>query len=163
MFCDSCGAPLADAQSFCSKCGKAIVAVTYAVPSRVARHAQLLGILWIAYSALTLLVGMMMMVIFQHILPNILRYQPPQPQGPPPEVVFGLLRPIVHFVAILIVAKGAVGIIAGIGVIQRAHWSRILTLVLACLSLISMPFGTAIGIYSLWVLLAPNAEAEFQS
>lgn len=161
MFCDSCGTPLQSGQSFCAKCGKAIIGGAQPWGSRVARHAQMLGILWIAYSALLLLVGMLMIVVFQHVLPGILRYEPPQQQGPPPGVVFGLLRPVMHVVAVLILVKAAAGIAAGIGVLQRAGWSRILTLVLACVSLLSLPFGTALGVYSLWVLLSPNAEAEF--
>ncbi len=164
MFCDSCGAALQTGQSFCSKCGKAIIVGAQPIGTRVARHGQILGILWIAYSALTLLVGIMMNIIFHHILPTLLRYEPPQPGGgPPPEVILGLVRPIISIVAILILAKGAAGIIAGIGLLQRAPWSRTLTLVLACLSLISAPFGTAIGVYSLWVLLSPNADAEFHA
>ena len=160
MFCDSCGTPLQAGQSFCAKCGRAIVGGVQPGGSRVARHAQMLGILWVAYSALLLVVGMFMIVVFQHILPGILRYEPPQQQGPPPQVVFDLLRPLMHVVALLILVKAAAGIAAGIGVLQRAHWSRMLTLVLACVSLLSFPFGSALGVYSLWVLLSPNAEAE---
>lgn len=163
MYCDACGTQLETGQVFCSKCGKQIViGATQAVKvNRVAQHGQLLGILWIAYSALTALVGIVLLVVFQHILPAILRYQPPQQQGPPPEVVFGLLRPLMHIVAVLVLAKGVAGLFAGIGLLQRAGWSRMLTLVLACISLLSFPFGTAIGVYSLWVLLSANAEAEF--
>ena len=162
MFCDSCGTSLEAGQAFCIKCGKAIIGGVQPGGSRVARHAQLLGILWIAYSALLLMVGFVVLVVFQHILPELLRYQPPQQQGPPPEVVFGLLRPLMHVVAVLILAKAAAGIVAGIGILQRVTWARMLTLVLAWVSLLSFPMGTALGVYSLWVLLTPNAEAEFR-
>ena len=53
MFCDSCGAQIATGQAFCPRCGKAIVGAVQPGSSRVARHSQILGILWIAYSAFT--------------------------------------------------------------------------------------------------------------
>ena len=162
MYCDSCGTQIETGHSYCSKCGKAIIG-TQSVPaiSRVAQHAQILGILWIAYSLLTVAIGGVMIFFFQHLIPTILRYQPPQHEGPPPDVVFGMMRPLLHFVAIIALTKGIAGVFAGIGLLQRAGWSRVLTLVVACTSLLSFPFGTGIGIYSLWVLLSPGAEAEF--
>ena len=164
MFCDSCGTPIQSGQGFCVRCGKAIVGSLQPGGSRVARHAQMLGSLWIAYSAVLVLVGFFMIVFFQHLLPLIVRYQPPQAQnGPPPEVIFGFMRPFMHLIAVLILIKAVAGVAAGIGLLQRAEWSRMLAIVLACISLISMPFGTAIGIYSLWVLLSPNADSEFHA
>jgi hypothetical protein len=163
MFCDSCGATLQTGQTFCSRCGKAIVGGVQPGNSRVARHAQMLGILWVAYSTILGLLAMFMLMFFQRVLPAIIASQPPQHGGPPPEVVFGFIRPLMHLIAIFLLAKAAAGIVAGIGLLQRADWSRMLTIVLACLSLISVPFGTAIGVYSLWVLLSPNAEQEFRA
>jgi hypothetical protein len=110
------------------------------------------------------LVSFFMLVFFQHMLPEILRYSPPHANGgPPPEVVFGFLRPMMHLLAILVLVKAAAGLVAGVGLLQRAEWSRMLAIVLGCISLISMPFGTALGIYTLWVLLSPNADADFRS
>ncbi len=161
MFCNACGAPLAPEQVACAKCGQPVAAATSAA-GRVARHGQMLGILWIVYSCLTLLVGSMMIFIVERLLPVIVRYQQPQQSGPPPEVIVALLQPILHVVVVIILIKGAAGIIAGIGLLQRAGWSRILAVVVGCISLLSFPFGTAIGVYSLWVLLGPASEAEFR-
>jgi hypothetical protein len=36
-----------------------------------------------------------------------------------------------------------------------------LTIVLAFIALFHVPFGTALGIYSLWVLLPAEADAEY--
>ena len=41
-------------------------------------------------------------------------------------------------------------------------WARILAIILAFLSLIHVPFGTALGIYTLWVLLPASSEQEYQ-
>ena len=47
-------------------------------------------------------------------------------------------------------------VIAGIGLLKRRSWARILAIILAIPDLIQIPIGTAIGIYALWVLL--NSE-----
>ena len=161
MFCDSCGAQIQAGQSFCQRCGKAIVGTVQPGGTRVARHAQMLGILWIAYSAFVALVSIFMLMFFQHMLPAILRAQPPQ-AGPPPEIFLGFMRSFMHVMTIFLFCKAVAGLAAGIGLLQRAEWSRMLAIVLGCLSLINAPFGTAIGIYTLWVLLSPNAEMEFR-
>ena len=57
--------------------------------------------------------------------------------------------------------RGVIGIIAGVGLLQRAPWARILALIMGFLSLISFPFGTALGIYTIWVLMASGAEEEY--
>jgi hypothetical protein len=36
-----------------------------------------------------------------------------------------------------------------------------LTLILGCINLIKLPFGTALGIYTLWVLLPAQSEEEY--
>jgi tRNA A-37 threonylcarbamoyl transferase component Bud32 len=44
-------------------------------------------------------------------------------------------------------------IIAGIGLLKRRSWARILAFALAILDLMQIPIGTAIGIYVIWVLM----------
>ncbi len=162
MFCDSCGAQIQSGQSFCQRCGKAIVGTVQPGGSRVARHAQLLGILWIAYSAFVGIISFFILAFFNHMLPIIIQSQPPHAGGPPPEMVFGFMRPMMHMISIFLLCKAAVGVVAGVGLLQRAEWSRILALIVGCISLISAPFGTAMGVYTLWVLLSPNADMEFR-
>ena len=51
---------------------------------------------------------------------------------------------------------------AGWGLLNDKPWARILTIVLSALSLLSVPIGTALGIYGLWVLTHPEVEAQFR-
>jgi hypothetical protein len=44
-------------------------------------------------------------------------------------------------------------IIGGIGLMKYQNWARILILIISFIDLINFPFGTAIGIYSIWVLI----------
>jgi hypothetical protein len=55
------------------------------------------------------------------------------------------------------------GLIIGIGLMQFRPWARIAGIVLSALDLVSVPpFGTALGIYGLWVLLNNETERMFE-
>ena len=54
------------------------------------------------------------------------------------------------------------GIIAGFGLLNFQPWARILTIVLSVLDLFHVPFGTALGVYGLWVLLSQDTERLFR-
>jgi hypothetical protein len=157
MFCDSCGATLQPGQAYCTRCGKQVVGPVVAGSGRVARHAHLLGILWIAYSALSLIGGVVLMIVSHTIfgpfgLPNM-------PHGGPPLFV----RPLLSAIAVVLLCKAGLGIAAGLGLLQKQDWARVLTIVLGVISLINLPFGTALGIYTLWVLVSPGADQEYQA
>jgi len=59
MFCDRCGAAVQPDQRFCGRCGKEFSASVIAYPAagRVHEHIRLLGILWLALSALNAVAG----------------------------------------------------------------------------------------------------------
>lgn len=73
------------------------------------------------------------------------------------------IRPLLSAIAIVLLCKAAVGIAAGLGLLQRQDWGRILAIVLGVISLINIPFGTALGVYTLWVLVSPGADQEYQA
>lgn len=54
------------------------------------------------------------------------------------------------------------GIIAGIGLFRRKEWARILTLILSVIKLMNIPIGTAVGVYSIWVLVQDETTALFK-
>jgi hypothetical protein len=65
-------------------------------------------------------------------------------------------------VGIFVLGKAALGFIAGWGLLQREPWARIVALVLGFISLFNIPFGTAIGVYTMWILLPSQAEQEYE-
>jgi hypothetical protein len=67
-------------------------------------------------------------------------------------------------VAILIISLvlSVPGLIAGIGLLNFRSWARLLAIIISALDLLHVPFGTALGIYGLWVLLSPDGEALFR-
>jgi hypothetical protein len=54
------------------------------------------------------------------------------------------------------------GVIAGIGLVKRKEWGRILTLILSVIGLMNFPVGTAVGIYSIWVLVQDETISLFK-
>ncbi|MGB7230520.1 MAG: hypothetical protein WBD19_02545 [Candidatus Acidiferrum sp.] len=46
---------------------------------------------------------------------------------------------------------------------QREPWARVLGIVMGCLALLRFPFGTALGIYTLWVLLPETSRREYDA
>jgi hypothetical protein len=53
------------------------------------------------------------------------------------------------------------GIIAGIGVLRRASWARLMALVLAVFELVLFPIGTLLGGYTIFVLSQRAAPEVF--
>jgi hypothetical protein len=51
--------------------------------------------------------------------------------------------------------------ICGYGVLKHRPWARIFAIVLCAMSLIKIPFGTALGIYGLWIMFHKETEALF--
>lgn len=158
MFCDRCGTELQMGQKFCGACGKpAGVAVAPVGPTgRVGRHLQLLAILWIAASALNL-IGSLVLFTLGGTLFHHLRSVVPE-TGP----VGGFLGGLFSTLGFVVLVKALAGFAAGWGLLQRESWARPLTLVLGFISLLHIPFVTALGIYTIWVLLSPQADQEYQ-
>lgn len=52
-------------------------------------------------------------------------------------------------------------IIGGVGLLKHRNWGRILILIVAALSLLNFPFGTAYGVYAFWALLNDQTRPLF--
>jgi hypothetical protein len=66
------------------------------------------------------------------------------------------------FLGLFLGARGAIGVVAGWGLLTLRPWARILMIVLAILNLFAFPFGTALSVYTLWVLFSSDGAALFQ-
>jgi len=148
MYCNSCGGPVDANQAVCPRCGKV---VGQPQVSRVVQHAKMLGILWIAYAVFHGLGAMVLLIVANTIFGsgNF-------------EGRHAFLHPLLKAIAIFLFAKALGSLIAGIGLLERQDWARTLSLVMAFIALINVPFGTAIGVYTLWVLMSPQAEGEYR-
>ncbi len=170
MYCNQCGRAVQPGQPFCAACGRPVAAAMYAAPGagvrpkgRVEQHIGVVAALWVVVGALTLFAGFFMMAMSN--LPITRFFTPDQQQTIPFEQarnLTNLIQGLLLGFAIFFVAHATASFLAAYGLIHRQPWARTLTLILAFLGLLSFPFGTALGIYTIWVLLAGNAEHEYQ-
>ena len=176
MYCDGCGSPFATGAQFCTQCGKRIVGAS-ATPAaaapqrlptgggalaagdgRVGRNINLLAGLWLANGILRLMeVGSLM--AFRRLMFDGGWWQPggwPFHFGP--FWMGGLL-----FGGAALGFFGIVHLLLAWGLYERQSWARVLGIVVAFLALIRFPFGTALGIYTLWVLLPEGSAREYDA
>jgi phage shock protein PspC (stress-responsive transcriptional regulator) len=155
MYCDKCGAQLQPDQAFCSRCGKQVGPSVIAMPrhrGRVQEHLNLIAILWLAFSALNAVGGIVLLIIANTIFIHGRVNAPP------------FLHSLLGGLGGFILVKAAVGLAAAFGLIQRESWARTLILILAFIALFtSIPFGTALGIYTLWALMPRESEQEYET
>ena len=120
-------------------------------------HVKILAILHIVFGALGVLIGFGIFAFFGGIAGLI-----HMDRDPDAAVVVPMMGAIGGFVLVLILCLSIPGIIAGIGLLSFQPWARILTIVLSILDLVSFPFGTALGIYGLWVMFTPDGVRLFE-
>ena len=167
MYCDGCGHQLNDNAQFCTACGKQLApmpaprAIT-PLYGRVNRHLKTLGILWIIYGVLRLFETFWLWAIGRTFLPDFIDQIVSHVDGFPSG--FPLGRMISHsfeFIGLWVAVFAVLEFIVGWGLLDRRPWARLLALVLGFLALLRFPFGTALGIYTIWVLLPPASEYEY--
>jgi hypothetical protein len=58
---------------------------------------------------------------------------------------------------------GLPGLVGGLGLLYNKNWARIVVMIVGILCLPNFPLGTALGIYTFWVLLRPQAAQQTAS
>jgi hypothetical protein len=151
LFCDRCGSEIRDNENFCPKCGKTVTERVLPARSRLSRHLRLLAVLWLAVSAFRMIPALFLLSPFgQAIIAE-------DPHAP--FFLYGLFRAIGAMILVLALA----GLAAGWGLLARRPWARMLAIIVGCISLVTdIPIGTALGIYTLWVLLPSESEQEYR-
>lgn len=155
MFCNHCGRALEAGQAFCAGCGKPVVGAAPAPAGpalgRVARHLSALAVFWIVISAFRL-AGSGGLFVAGHFMRRALWEIPG-----PAHFMQGLFPALGMFLFL----GALIGFVCAWGLLQKRPWARFLALVLGGLALLDPPFGTALGIYTLWVLLPARSELEY--
>jgi hypothetical protein len=167
MVCPACASPVPDGVRFCARCGAPLASslappppqAPYFQPApglRVQRNLQTAGILWFVYGAYRVIGGLIGMLILRAFTfrtwPFLGGDAPFHPgfRGTWPSV----LLPVIATVTL---TSTALAFFVGYSLLQRKPWGRTLAIVVAILSLFRPLLGTALGIYTLW-LLAPAAS-----
>jgi hypothetical protein len=125
---------------------------------RVAKHLQPLGVLWCIYGLYRVFSGLLGLFVFRAMTwrhfggPD----WPFSMHGP----AWMALMPVI--VTTTVVMAG-LGLFVGYSLLTRKPWGRVLAIVLAVLALFKLPLGTALGIYTLWVLGPATSGMEYDA
>jgi hypothetical protein len=150
MYCDRCGAQANQDAITCSSCGRKFGNVALSLASnRRAGHVRILGILWLALSAVRLIPGVGL--IFIAVMGT--RFLPPDF----PAFVIGLVQGLIILLWINLVA----GAITSWALLSHQQWARTAAIIVGVVNLWDLPFGAALGIYTLWVLLPTKSKQEY--
>jgi hypothetical protein len=173
MFCDGCGTALNPGSQFCASCGKKVIPSPGQAPGqvptqapvidRVKRNIAALSALWLVYGILRV-VGVVWLLGFGRafvpwILGNMGGHGLPMVGG------WGLDSLIslgMYTAGITAAVFAAAYLLLAWGLYEKQPWARILGIVLGFLVLLRIPFGTALGIYTLWVLLPGTSGREYE-
>jgi hypothetical protein len=79
------------------------------------------------------------------------------------EEAMAVLSTVGTITAFFLVITSIPGLIGGIGLLKRRSWARILLLVVSVIELLNLPFGTALGIYTIWVLIHDDTKRILDS
>ncbi|MEO1528651.1 MAG: protein kinase [Planctomycetota bacterium] len=113
-------------------------------------HIKIIAVLNIAFGGVSVLAGMGLFFLLTGIGAT----------AGEPEAL-GVLAIVGLFTGGFMFILGVPGVIIGLGLWRFESWARIAALVLSALSLMNVPFGTLLGIYSLWALLRDEASELF--
>jgi hypothetical protein len=74
-----------------------------------------------------------------------------------------ILRSVGVFVSVIIGIFSLPEVIAGIGLLKKKEWARIMALVVSFLNLLAIPFGTALSIYTLVIMFKDETAELFKA
>jgi hypothetical protein len=130
---------------------------------RVQQHLRTLGILWCVYGGYRVLAGIGASIfLFGMSRSGFFERFSPDRSFP-----FAALTPmmggIASMVLVMTVASSALAFLTGFALLNRKSWGRTIAIVAAVLSLIKIPLGTGLGIYTLWVLVPGQSGVEYDA
>ena len=112
----------------------------------ISKHVTLVGVLHIVYHALTFAAGLIILGVLSTV--GLLSGDP---------CAAAILTTVGSVLAAFFIVVSIPGVIAGIGLLQGKSWARVLTLIVGAIGLLDIPVGTALGVYTFWVLMRDEA------
>jgi hypothetical protein len=116
------------------------------------KHLNVVAALQIGFSILWIVIGIIILFILSMI------------GGLVDDKDANFILPLIgQIIAAFLFLISVPGVIAGIGLLKKKEWGRVLTLVLSVIGLMNVPIGTAVGVYSIWVLVQEETISLFKS
>ncbi|NIN67364.1 MAG: hypothetical protein GTO63_22220 [Anaerolineae bacterium] len=121
------------------------------------KHVTVVGVIHIAYNAFGILAAMatFLFVVGGGLVGGLVSGEE--------EIVIPITFLVGTAATFWLLLVSVPGIIGGVGLLRQRPWGRYMVLVLSVLDLLNIPIGTAIGVYSIWVLLQEETAKLFAS
>jgi hypothetical protein len=124
----------------------------------VSTHVDLVGVLFIVWGVLTMLIGASTLAL--GLAAASLISSASQGGG---QFAAALTAAVFATLAVIALIWGTAHIAVGRLLRRHRHWSRLLALMLGSVDLLLLPYGTALGVYALWVLLRDDSRRLFEA
>ena len=176
MYCKTCGAYLdSDSGNFCPSCGSALTSKTevkqsspdvYQNPnlhytydsspeyriSQLKSYVKILGIVQVIIGVFSLFGSVMLMLVRNIAMRNTGMLGQQEAQG------FYMGMGLLLGIGVLMGIFAVFAIISGIGLLYHKKWSKISTMIIAALVIVSFPIGTIFGATSFYYLTKPEIK-----
>jgi hypothetical protein len=120
-------------------------------------HIDFLGALFIIWGALTALVGVATLALSVGAVALIASAD----RAGGRQIAAGFTALVFTTLAVIAILWGAAHIIVGVPMRRHKPWARLVGLMLGSVDLVLLPYGTALGVYALYVLLHEKSRALF--
>jgi len=126
-------------------------------PLTAKTQVDFLGILFVVWGLLTTLVGVSTLALGIGAVAVIASAA----RGGGGNVAAGLTAAAFTALAIIAIAWGAAHVVVGVPLRRHRPWARLVALMLGAVDLLLLPYGTALGVYAIWVLLNEDGKRLF--
>jgi hypothetical protein len=124
----------------------------------VKTQVDFVGLLFIVWGLLTTLVGVSTLALGIGAVALIASAARGGGGG---EVAAGITAVAFTALAIMAMAWGAAHVVVGVPLRRHQPWSRLVALMLGAVDLLLLPYGTALGVYAIWILLNEESKKLF--
>lgn len=119
------------------------------------QHIKIIGTLHTILGGMGVLGAVALLVLFN----GLAGFFAATGQPPNTRVLVPFLGGLGGVLFVVLLLFSAPSVVGGIALLKHAPWSRIFMIVVSALYLFHLPVGTALGVYGLWALTKPEAEA----
>ena len=119
------------------------------------KHTRILGYLFMVYSALAFVFFLSLLLLVAGIMSLVSIHDG---SAIPLFLTGGIGLVLMTIVTIATLP----GFLAGYGLLNNKSWGRPLGIIMGVIYLLEPPFGTALGVYALWVLLNDESKPSFR-
>jgi hypothetical protein len=120
--------------------------------NKMQKHLTVVAALQVGFSILGIIAAFLLYTILKNVVGFI-----------DDEEGVHVLSLVAKYGSIFLLIFSIPGLIGGIGLFLKQTWARYLVLIISVFDLLNIPVGTAIAIYSIWVLVQDDTVKLFNS